>query len=141
MAAKDDQDTGGNYSGERDTGSDDDPVAEQIAKGSVRLEVVAEPDQLALATRSTRLATGMFAGTLLCMPQIIDAASGEAAFEATMIRLLMLVGVCVAASIGLGSLFDSLTDESRGPSAAPPSVAAMTDDGPPAGTEPDSRGV
>ena len=138
MAAKDDQD-----SADRDTGSeDDDPVAEQIAKGSVRLEVVAEPDQLALATRSTRLATGMFAGTLLCLPQIIDAASGEAAFEATMIRLLMLVGVCVAASIGLGSLFDSLTGQDGSPNADPPAVAAMTDqDGTPPGTEPDSRGV
>ncbi len=114
-----------------DTGRDDedDPVAEQIAKGSVHLEVVADPDQLALATRSTRLAAGMFVGTLLCMPQIIDAAAGEAAFEATMIRLLMLVGVSVAASIALGSLFDSLTGPDRNPQAAPPAAAAMIDDG------------
>ncbi|MCP5024750.1 MAG: hypothetical protein GY929_00555 [Actinomycetia bacterium] len=117
-------------------GEEDDPVAEQIAKGSVRLEVVAEPDQLALATRSTRLAAGMFVGTLLCMPQIIDAATGQAAFEATMVRLLMLVGASVTASIGLGSLFDSLTSQDGGPRAISPPLAAMTDGPPESGETP-----
>ncbi|MCP3911099.1 MAG: hypothetical protein GY713_09120 [Actinomycetia bacterium] len=109
-------------------GDGDDPVAEQIAKGSVRLEVVSDPDQLALATRSTRLAAGMFMGTLLGLPQIIDAATGHAAFEATMVRLLMLLAVSVGASLGLGSLFDSLTHKASSPDATPPPVAAMTDD-------------
>ncbi len=126
----DDEDTD-----EPDAGEGDDPVAEQMAKGSVRLEVVSDPDQLALATRSTRLAAGMFIGTLLCLPQIIDAATGHAAFEATMVRLLMLLAVSVGASLGLGSLFDSLTNEGSSPDATPPSVVALADDADPSERE------
>ena len=118
-----------NDSDDNDDAQDgDDPVGDQIAKGAVRLEVVAEPDQLALATRSTRLATGMFVGTLLCLPQIFDAATGQASFEATLIRLLMLLAASVTATIGLGSLLDTLTEQPGSPAAAAPAAAAMTDE-------------